>query len=117
MCRRNRNNVKRTATAATIVLLGLALTGADGLPADDIQNAIKNSDLGKLEALLAANQQNANVRASGGSTPLHWTAVSQNGDAARLLLAAGAVVDARTENGSTALHWAATATPPLWRRS
>lgn len=80
-----------------------------GVQSAEIHDVIKSGDMDRLVELLRSDDSATLIgaRARGGSTPLHWAAVHNVPDAARLLIDKKAKIDAVTDNGSTPLHWAA----------
>ncbi|MBM4148528.1 MAG: hypothetical protein FJ224_05745 [Lentisphaerae bacterium] len=80
-----------------------------GVAAAGIHDAVKEGDYKLVRAFLAGPDASAvaNLRASGGSTPLHWAALYSRDDMVKPLIKAGADVNATTDNGYTPLHWAA----------
>lgn len=91
-------------TAAFLVACGF-LAGAD-VTSRDFYNSIRNNDLTRLNAMLAAGAP-ADLRDSRGVTPLMNAAAIGSLDAMKILLKAGADVNAKSGLDATALMWGA----------
>jgi ankyrin repeat protein len=94
---------------ATILLLAASAT-VSGAPVDDLFNAVRAGDSGRIKALLQGGAD-VNVRDDLGATPLMNAVALPGQDCVRALLDAGADVNAVTTTGATALMWATGQTP------
>jgi ankyrin repeat protein len=79
------------------VVVGLAL--ATSVSANELADAARANDRAAVQRLLAGNV-NVNEPGGDGSTALHWAAYNDDGETAKLLIAAGAFVDPLTRNGA-----------------
>ena len=86
-----------TGTAVTAEVFGAAVP--------DLIDAIKSGDLVRVERLLA-DGSDVDSPQGDGATALHWAALRDNLDAARLLLGAGADVNAADDHGVAPLSLA-----------
>lgn len=68
---------------------------------------IRKGDLGAVRAILREDKSLANVRGTGGATPLMYAALHAGEDCLRSLLDQGADPNTRNGSGATALMWAA----------
>ena len=94
--------------AIIFVTAAACLLASRSAPCAEIHEAVKLRDTARIEQLLVKGPRGlVNARTKGGSTPLHWAAVSQAPEVARVLIENGADINARTDTGSTPLHWAA----------
>jgi len=101
--------MNRTITCfAALGRLALAalLTLGPALWADEIHDAAKQGDLDRVRALVDADPALVAAQDTGGQTPLHWAALSENLDLVRYLLDKGAAVDAKNGRGVTPLVFA-----------
>ncbi|MBV9300893.1 MAG: ankyrin repeat domain-containing protein [Acidobacteriaceae bacterium] len=73
----------------------------------DLHDAVKNGDLGRVDALLRDSPQLLLRKDDSGDTPLCCAATYGRKDVAKLLLARGADVNAKGGHGTTPLHDAA----------
>ncbi len=94
--------MSKSLIAATVLLIGTSVAFAGPL-----HDAVKDGDLARLQELIAAGEdltaQDKNV-----GTALHWAALKDNIDVARLLIEAGTDVNLpNTGSKQTALHIAA----------
>jgi ankyrin repeat protein len=98
---------------AVIVMAGAALCHPIfGAPIDDLFDAVRGGDAGRVKALLQSGAD-ANARDDIGATPLLYAAALPSQDCLRVLLDGGADVNASTTNGSTALMWATADAPTV----
>lgn len=72
-----------------------------------IHDAAKTGTGAEVQALLAKDPTQLNVKNSRGATPLHLAAINPNPTAIQALLSAGAEVNAKDEEAFTPLHMAA----------
>jgi len=70
--------------------------------------AVKRGDTSAIADLLHERNELVQFADEYGKTGLHWAAETEQGEAARMLLDAGADIEAETTWGATALDWAAT---------
>lgn len=89
-----------------IVLFFAVAPAAFGAAGDDLFNAVRAGDAGRVRTLLMQSGAAANVRDDLGATPLMYAAALPSQDCVLALLAGGADVNAATETGSTAVMWA-----------
>ena len=90
------------ALAAVAMLLG-ALSATAG----PLHDAVRDGDLSRLQELIAAGED-LTAQDNIAGTALHWAALTDNVDAARLLIDAGIDLNlAKRSNQQTALHVAA----------
>lgn len=76
--------------------------------ASPLHQAVQAHDIVTLESLLESHTGDAlNATISGGITPLHLAAATDQADVATLLMERGANVNATNSTGFTPLHWAA----------
>jgi len=95
-------NIRRTSI---LILAALLASGSQTARGDEIHESIKAGDIALLQAILQKSPADiVDERAVGGSTPLHWTALYNLPEAARLLVEKDAALNSRTDNGSTPLH-------------
>ncbi len=94
--------LKSLMVAATVMLIGTSAALAGPL-----HDAVKDGDLARLQELVAAGEDlTAQDKFVG--TALHWAALKDNADAARLLIDAGTDVNLpKIGSQQTALHIAA----------
>lgn len=72
-----------------------AMVCGSGIVADEIHEAVRAGDIGKIQALLAANPEAVNAKAkSGGATPLHVAMLKGNIEVVKALLAAKPEINA-----------------------
>lgn len=76
-------------------------------PQAEFLGAVKQGDTATVARLLEYHPELARFAGEYGKTGLHWAAETDQADAARLLLGAGADMEARTSWGDTPLAWAA----------
>ncbi len=96
----------RAVSLAACLLLALSLTAASA-PESPVADAAMRRDAAAVKQLL---KQGADVNAAQGDgmTALHWAALHNDAELARMLIYAGARKDAATRNGTyTPLHLAA----------
>ncbi len=88
----------------TIVLLAVTLftSGSPAVPGP-LHDAIKDGDLAILEELINSGED-LNAQDNFVGTPLHWVALKNDTDAARLLIAAGADVNQSRTGDVEAAH-------------
>src|SRR5262245_874209 len=91
---------------ATLLLCSVAFVQAAGVSPRDIYQAIRQNDIGRLEAFLASGAS-VDLRDSRGATPLMHAAAVGSIEAMRLLMKAGADVNAKNGLDATALVWCA----------
>jgi len=90
-----------------MVAAATLLIGASAALAGPLHDAVKDDDLARLQELIAAGEDLAAQDRFVG-TALHWAALTDNGDAARLLIDGGSDVNLpKIGNQQTALHIAA----------
>jgi len=75
---------------------------------DEFLEAVKRGDTSTVADLLRSRRKLARVAGEYGKTGLHWAAETDQAEAARILIDAGADIEARTSWGATPLEWAAT---------
>ncbi len=75
---------------------------------DEFLEAVKRGDTRAVTDMLRSRQELARVAGEHGKTGLHWAAETDQAEAARILLDAGADIEARTSWGASPLDWAAT---------
>ncbi len=88
-------------------LLGLVISNASGVFANEITEAARNGQLAEVRALIAA-KANVNAPQVDGATALHWAAEHDDLIMVNTLLAAGADADAKNRVGATPMLAAAT---------
>lgn len=94
--------------ARTSILLGLVvLSMAASATAQEIFDAARHGNLGKVQELVKSDPQLLNARDENGRTPLHWAARGVHFEVLQFLVDRGADVNARDANGTMALHSAA----------
>jgi ankyrin repeat protein len=71
-----------------------------------IMGALRGGDLQTFQKTLTEDPKIANLKGTGGSTPLLYATLYGNGDSVRLLLESGADPNIRNDGGATALMWA-----------
>jgi ankyrin repeat protein len=74
--------------------------------AERLMTALRDGDGPGILKLLRDDPKAANLKGTGGATPLMYAVLYGDADAVRRLLEAGADVNARNEAGATALMWA-----------
>ena len=93
--------------SAAYFLLGLVISNASGVFANEITEAARNGQLAEVRALIAA-KANVNAPQVDGATALHWAAEHDDLIMVNTLLAAGADADAKNRVGATPMLAAAT---------
>src|SRR3989339_290694 len=90
-----------------LYLLTLFILCCANLIAEDIFDAINESNLSKIKTILESQPSVVDSKTAGGTTPLHIAAGKNNVDIIKALLEKGAKIDCVTKEGFTPLHWAA----------
>ncbi len=93
-----------------VQLITVVFVASSGLMVStaEIYNAIKSRDAAQLRELLKENTAEIiRMTSTRGSTPIHWAAIENSEEAAKLLLGEDVNVNAMAHNGYTPLHWAA----------
>ncbi|MEI7950285.1 MAG: ankyrin repeat domain-containing protein [Gammaproteobacteria bacterium] len=93
--------------SAAYFLLGLVISNASSVFANEITEAARNGQLAEVRALIAA-KANVNAPQVDGATALHWAAEHDDLIMVNTLLAAGADADAKNRVGATPMLAAAT---------
>lgn len=102
-------NWRRPLLACALALAFLPVgAGAAGKPDQRVVEAARRQDRALLRSLLKSRASDVNTRQPDGATALLWAAQWDDGEAADLLLAAGASVNAVNDFGISPLHMAAT---------
>ena len=103
-------NEKRLNMKKKIVLITLFLVCAIfsfAVNAQEIHEAVKAGDLGKVKALIKENPADVNLKDENGLTILHWAALKGHTLIARYLIGNKANVNAVDKDNETPLHYAA----------
>ena len=111
------NAIRQILGAAAILIVSAASPAAAAPAQSAVADAAMKGDTAALRALVA---QKADVNAPqvDGATALHWAVYRDEGEAADLLIAAGAKVDAKNRVGVTPTRFFASIfAPALIRRS
>jgi ankyrin repeat protein len=90
----------------TILIGCLLLAAAIHVNAQEIFEAVKANDLGKVKALLEKDASLLRVKDSNGSTPLHSASMTGAVAVAEILVSMGADINAQDGRGYTSLHYA-----------
>jgi ankyrin repeat protein len=88
-----------------IAAIGIVFATLSHAAGDDLFDAVRAGDAGRVKALLQSGAE-VNTRDDIGATPLLYAAGLPSLDCLRALLDGGADVNSSTTNGSTALMWA-----------
>ena len=99
--------MKAADLSVAYFLLGLVISNASGVFANEITEAARNGQLAEVRALIAA-KANVNAPQVDGATALHWAAEHDDLIMVNTLLAAGADADAKNRVGATPMLAAAT---------
>ena len=90
----------RTSTLLGLIILSMIASAT----AQEIFDAARNGNLGKVQELIEQDPQLVNRRDETGRTPLHWAARGVHFELLQYLADRGADVNARDANGTMALH-------------
>lgn len=74
---------------------------------DQIHDAAKNGDFGRMKVLLSSNPELINSQDDFGATPLHWAGIRGQVEISMYLIQNGSDVNIKENHGGPPLHWAA----------
>jgi len=94
--------MKKIYLFSILLLVHLTITAS----AEEIVEAAKNGDLGKVKTILAQDPSKMNALDEEKYTPLHWACMRAHWDVAEYLIENGADVSVQGGDGGTVMNWA-----------
>ena len=94
--------MKKIFLLSVLLLAHLTITAS----AEEIVEAAKNGNLGKVKTILAQDPSKMNALDEEKYTPLHWACMRAHWDVAEYLIENGADVNVQGGDGGTVMNWA-----------